>query len=237
MSSLTQLEVRSPDGNRFAVALEKERLTVGRLAELNDIALEPDPQQLVSRRAHCVLEREHGMWWVADSGSLNGTFLRRGVALEPVEGRAALRDGDVICLLARVPDAGEPSFWQLHFADPLATYRAAPVMPRARCLAYDRPQERLFLVEAGEPRPIALRPQEHRLVRHMAQRNADAGNAPVLCSHEELMAAVWDDEPLHRRDELTRLVWDLRHKIEVDPAQPRLLETEPRRGYRLRTCP
>ena len=35
------------------VALSGERITVGRLPDLNDIALEPDPEHLVTRAEHC----------------------------------------------------------------------------------------------------------------------------------------------------------------------------------------
>jgi DNA-binding winged helix-turn-helix (wHTH) protein len=68
----------------------------------------------------------------------------------------------------------------------------------------------------------------------MAERNAGAG-AAVLCTHEELMAAVWRDEPLHTREELAKLVWELRRTLEPFGAA-HLLENERGLGYRLRTC-
>jgi DNA-binding response OmpR family regulator len=49
------------------------------------------------------------------------------------------------------------------------------------------------------------------------------------------MHAVWADEPLHSREELAKLVWELRKKLEPFGAE-HLIENERRLGYRLRTC-
>ena len=70
----------------------------------------------------------------------------------------------------------------------------------------------------------------------MAERNAAIGGAPALCTHEELMHAVWADEPMHTRTELARLVWELRRQLEPLGAA-NLIENERRRGYRIHTCP
>ena len=77
---------------------------------------------------------------------------------------------------------------------------------------------------------------EKALVRYMVERNAAVGGSPALCTHDELMQAVWGDEPMHTRVELTKLVWELRKKLEPFNAE-HLIENAPRRGYRLRTCP
>ena len=74
----------------------------------------------------------------------------------------------------------------------------------SKCLRYDVDQARLVLVAGGERHEISIRAQAHRLVRYMAERN-EAGGAPALCSHEELMQAVWADEPMHSREELAKL--------------------------------
>jgi DNA-binding winged helix-turn-helix (wHTH) protein len=240
-----EVVVSGPDGTPApAIELTGDRVTIGRLPEANDVALEPDPQLLVGRVGHCVLEREGERWFVVDGGSVNGTFLRRGGSLDAVSSRTALRDGDVVCVLALVTDAEERRFFELAFhsgRDPQAT-RAAPVLaapPRAdleACLAYDMDEARLVLVRGDEQHEIRIRPQAHRLVRHMADRNGAAGGeAPVLCTHDELMEAVWLGEPLHSRGELAKLVWELRRALQPLHAA-HLLESEPRRGYRLRTC-
>lgn len=104
------------------------------------------------------------------------------------------------------------------------------------CLRYDFDEERLLLVQGAETREIQVRAQAHRLIRHMVERNVASGGAPALCTHEELMHAVWADEPMHTREELAKLVWELRKKLEPFDAGG-LIENERGRGYRLRTCP
>jgi hypothetical protein len=213
---------------------------VGRLPELNDIGLQPDPQRIVSRAGHCWFEREGRLWFVADGGSVNGTFLRRGNELQRVAGRTVLRDGDVVCVLAAVDATGERRFFELAFhaeADSQATRAVGPEAPPAaeQCLRYEVAQARLVLVRGGERHEIPIRAQAHRLVRYMAERNVDSGGSPALCTHEELMQAVWADEPMHSREELAKLVWELRRKLEPFGSE-HLIENERRLGYRLRTC-
>lgn len=105
----------------------------------------------------------------------------------------------------------------------------------SQCLSYDVEQARLVLVRNGERHEISIRAQAHRLVRYMVDRN-EASSGPVLCTHEELMEAVWADEPMHTREELAKLVWEVRKKLEPFGAA-QLIENERRRGYRLQTCP
>ena len=238
------LSLRDPDGVSLrALELTGGRLTVGRLPNANDVALEPDPQQLVGRMAHCTLERDGSRWVVVDGGSVNGTFVRRGEELRPVSGRTVLEDGDVVCILGFVSDDGERRYFELVVSatrDPDAT-RAAPV-PRAAparphlCIDYDRGASRFVLVHGAEREEIRIRAQAHRLVRYMVERNDAIGGGPALCTHDELMRAVWRDEPMHTREELAKLVWELRRKLEPFGGV-QLVETEPRRGYRLHSCP
>jgi hypothetical protein len=232
--------VSGPNGAQATtVALSGGRATVGRLSGVNDIALEPDPGKLVTRAGHCAFEREGAAWFVVDGGSVNGTFLRRGDDLRRVTGRTALRDGDVVCVLAAVDASGGRSFFELAFhaePDTQAT-RAAP-LPAARtdaCLRYDAGEARLLLLQDGEPHELSIRAQAHKLVRYMAERNAAGGGTPALCTHDDLMHAVWADEPMHSREELAKLVWELRKKLEPFGAE-HLIENERRLGYRLRTC-
>jgi hypothetical protein len=238
-----ELVVVGPGGARIASVPLAGRVTVGRLPELNDVALQPDPELFVSRTAHCVLVSVDGQWEIVDGGSVNGTYLRRGAELERVDGRAALRDGDVVCVLASVAEDGARHYFELAFRQGSrdSATRAAPA-PTVRgsaqpaCLEYDAQAARLVLRHGTTGHEIRLRPQGHRLVRHMAERNAAAGDTPVLCSHDELMQAVWQDEPMHTRLELARLVWELRRELRRLGAEE-LVESERGRGYRLRTCP
>src|SRR6476469_4697803 len=155
-----------PDGRVIAsVSLSGRRVTVGRLPGVNDVALEPDPEMLVTRAAHCTFEREGTRWFVVDGGSVNGTFLRRAGSLEQVAGRMPLQDGDVVAVLASLSEAGERRFFELPFheaRDSQAT-RAVPLAPAEACLWYDEAGARLLLVRSGEQDEIQIRPQVHRL--------------------------------------------------------------------------
>ena len=224
--------VSGPAGaDRATVALSGDRVTVGRLAEVNDISLEPDPEHLVTRAEHCVFERTGEAWSIVDGGGVNGTFVRRGGQLRQVSGRMPLRSGDVVCVLASIPHQEVPRYFELAFetsADSQAT-RAAQAHDLEDCLSYDPGEARLVLVHEGEQHELHIRAQAHKLVRYMAER------APSLCTHEELMHAVWGDEPMHSREELAKLVWELRKELEPFDAG-HLIENERRLGYRLRTC-
>jgi DNA-binding winged helix-turn-helix (wHTH) protein len=104
------------------------------------------------------------------------------------------------------------------------------------CLSYDLDEARLLLVRGAEKHEIQVRAQAHLLIRYMVERNAASGGAPALCTHDELMHAVWADEPMHTREELAKLVWELRKKLEPFDAA-HLIENERGRGYRMLTCP
>jgi hypothetical protein len=237
MESAAEVVVSGPGLARRTVSLAEERATVGRLPDANDIALGPDPERLVTRVAHFAFEREGNRWFVVDGGSVNGTFVRRGADRQRVDQRMALHDGDVVSVLASAPDNGERRYFELAFhavGDSQAT-RAVPSDRAGDCLRYDADAARLLLVRNGEEHEVPIRAQAHRLVRHMVERNDAAGGSAVLCTHDELMRAVWADEPMHTREELAKLVWELRKKLEPLGAE-HLIENERRLGYRLRTC-
>jgi hypothetical protein len=230
--SAVNVVVSSPDGSELTtLELSGDRVTVGRLPEMNDIALEPDPELLVTREGHCTLEHEGAHWFVVDGGSVNGTFLRRRGKLNQLTERTALHDGDVVCVLASAEDPEHKQYFELAFqavGDSQATRPALQTM--GACLSYEPDEARLVLVTGNERHEIEIRAQAHKLVRHMAERS------PALCTHDELMDAVWGDEPMHSREELAKLIWELRKKLEPFGAED-LVENERRRGYRLHICP
>jgi DNA-binding response OmpR family regulator len=87
--------------------------------------------------------------------------------------------------------------------------------------------ERRLLAIEGRP-PARLTPLELRLVQALL---ASAGE-PVVA--ERLIAHVWGGRAEGDRQLLKQLVRRLRQKIERDPSQPELLETDTGVGYRLR---
>ncbi|HZR40080.1 MAG TPA: winged helix-turn-helix domain-containing protein [Ktedonobacteraceae bacterium] len=240
------LEICGPDRQTFRVELTKERTTIGRFEVYNDIALEPDPQSLITRKGHCTVERNMEGWWIVDNASVNRTFVRRieppegGSRMEIVRGRAPLHNGDTILILGKLVETGSPLYWELTFNDPEPTHDARHVqqlVEQSACLEYDWVQAKLFLVDGTSRIEIPhLPPQEHKLVRYMAQRNQANGNVPVMCSYEELITAIWGDEPFHKETEINHLVWVLRKKLEPDPKNPIFLQTVHGLGYRLVTC-
>jgi DNA-binding winged helix-turn-helix (wHTH) protein len=152
--------------------------------------------------------------------------------------RTALRDGDVVCILGSIGESGERRFFELAFhaaRDSQDTRAVLTPEAATECLHYDPDEARLVLVQGGEKHEIHIRAQAHRLVRYMVERNAASGGTPALCTHDELMHAVWADEPMHSRVELAKLVWELRKKLEPFEAE-HLIENERRLGYRMRTC-
>jgi hypothetical protein len=222
-----------PGADPATVELRGERVTVGRLPDVNDIALEPDPEHLVTRAEHCVFVRSGDAWSIVDGGGVNGTFVRRGSELKQVVGRMPLRDGDVVSILASIPHQEDPRYFELAFettADSQATRAAPSPEPSGDCLSYEAEEARLVLVHDGERHELNIRAQAHKLARYMAER------APALCTHSELMKAVWGDEPMHSREELAKIVWELRKELEPYDAG-HLIENERGLGYRLRTCP
>ncbi len=232
---LPVLKVHGPCGERFTVELAKDRLTIGRFRELNDIGLEPDPQQLITRRAHCVIERDADTWWIIDNGSVNRTFVQREDRMEVVEGRKDIEDGDSIRILGMLTESGDPVYWDLVFHDPLRTHPVTQDLSTVY-LEYDWLQAKLFQVKGSRRDEIGnLRPQEHKLIRYMDQRNRNNGYVAVMCAYEELITAIWGDEIGHIESEVNHLIWELRQKVEIDPNEPRFLQAVKGLGYRLQT--
>jgi hypothetical protein len=229
------LDVRGPEGRAFSVEMTSDRMTIGRLGAFNDVALEPDPQQLVSRKTHCAIERKNGAWCVVDSGSVNRTYIRRGDALEPVNGSAPLHDDDAILILGRTAANETPQYWEIVLRDPFKTRRIAWA-PLQAFLTYDPVSARMYRVEGPDRKEIHdLRPQEHKLIRYMDERNRAQGGEPVMCTYEEMIGAVWGNAAVHTEAEINHLVWELRKKIEPEPGAPRFLQTVRGLGCRLVT--
>ena len=103
---------------------------------------------------------------------------------------------------------------------------------------YDEVEERLFRERDGAREQLPLSPQQHRLVSFMADRNHLAGDGkPVLCTREELITAVWGDEPDHGPQDLAYLIHQLRARLGESCEDPPLIVNERGRGYRLMLSP
>jgi two-component system, OmpR family, KDP operon response regulator KdpE len=75
---------------------------------------------------------------------------------------------------------------------------------------------------------VRLTPIEYRLLALLAK------HAGKVLTHDVLLREIWGPEFTSQRHYLRVHMAQLRHKIEANPARPRLLLTDPGVGYRLR---
>jgi two-component system KDP operon response regulator KdpE len=73
---------------------------------------------------------------------------------------------------------------------------------------------------------IHLTPKEYDLLLYLIQ------NPGRVLTHRTLLGAVWGGESVEQSEYLRVFIGQLRKKIEVDPAKPQYIVTEPWIGYR-----
>ena len=96
----------------------------------------------------------------------------------------------------------------------------AAIVARELILDFDK---RLIQVRG---QAVHLTPKEFELLRELAL------NAGKPVSHKRLLQAVWGPDYGEQTEALRVMVNQLRKKIEVDPANPKFIRTEPWIGYR-----
>jgi len=74
---------------------------------------------------------------------------------------------------------------------------------------------------------IHLTPIEFKLLAVLARYNGK------VLTHRQLLKEVWGHASAEQEHYLRNYIHTLRHKLEVDPARPLYLRTEPGVGYRL----
>lgn len=85
--------------------------------------------------------------------------------------------------------------------------------------------DRRQVTRSGQP--VRLTPKEYEVLARLAR---DAGK---VIGHRDLLVAVWGAAHAEDTQYLRVVIGQLRHKLEDDPAQPVLIQTEPAIGYRL----
>lgn len=95
---------------------------------------------------------------------------------------------------------------------------------RAGTLAVDLVR-RVVTVSGAE---VHLSPTEYKLLAVLIR------HAGMVCTQRQLVREVWGHHVVDDTQNLRVVVAQLRRKIEADTARPRLLQTEPGVGYRLR---
>ncbi|MBS2015086.1 MAG: response regulator [Deltaproteobacteria bacterium] len=76
---------------------------------------------------------------------------------------------------------------------------------------------------------VHLTPNEYKLFAYLMK------NAGKVLTHRQLLKEVWGPAYATQTHYLRVYMVQLRHKLEIDAAQPRYLVTEPGVGYRLKT--
>lgn len=87
--------------------------------------------------------------------------------------------------------------------------------------------ERRLVTVSGKP--VRLTPIEYRLLSMLAR------HAGRVLTHDVLLREVWGPGYTQQHHYLRVYMAQLRHKLEGEPARPRILITEPGVGYRLRS--
>ena len=89
--------------------------------------------------------------------------------------------------------------------------------PGALCGAVGRPRQ-----------PVHVTPNEFKLLALLAQ------HAGKVLTHRQILKDVWGPAYAAQTHYVRVHMAELRKKIAIDPARPRLLVTEPGVGYRMR---
>ena len=227
------LILKSLNGDQTNFTISNEKLLVGRLPDINDIALQPDPQCLVTRHMHCFIELRNSIGWLIDNASRNGTFLKRNNMMQKIVGEIKLQYNDCICILGEINDRSNVKYWELIYKDPLST---KDFVSEQTTVFYDWIQAKLIINIDGKQEEVnTLTPLEHKILRYMDQRNKHNNNVPVMCSYDELISAVWDDKYSHTPNDINHIVAALRKKIEKDYKNPSILTNIRGLGYRFIT--
>jgi two-component system KDP operon response regulator KdpE len=97
-----------------------------------------------------------------------------------------------------------------------------PPIVHAGDLVIDMP--RRLVTRAGEP--VHLSPKEYDLLVKLAEADGK------VLTHKELLVSVWGPAHVNDMQYLRVFIGQLRQKIEADPAEPKLILTQPGIGYR-----
>ena len=82
-------------------------------------------------------------------------------------------------------------------------------------------------VKRGEEE-VHLSPKEYELLAELV------ANAGKVLTHRHILSKIWGPAHVEDAPYLRVFIRSLRHKVEIDPARPRHILTEPGVGYRLK---
>lgn len=158
-------------------------------------------------REHARIRREGWRWMLEDLGSTNGTILNGERITAPTE----IRDGDMI-------GVGDVTF---QFHDPDTTTADSP-FPELEVDAA------AGIVRVNR-KAVSLSPKEYLLLNYLYERRGQ------VCSKDDIGRTVWAEYQAGGifDYQIENLVRRLRTRIEIDPANPKLLLTIRGLGYKL----
>lgn len=185
---LPWLEVLSPQAQRREIPLTQNRISIGREGYPSDLPLGPDSHSLISQ-SHCYLELRHSGWWLTVNGK-NATLLCQNGKLKEIHGQVLLSDESTFCLLGLVEN-NTRLYWSITLHDPGQTQADPSPHSVPLSLKCDRARGTVWCIREKHTEGIELTPNEWKIIDYMLERNQHAHNAPVLCTNEELLEAVY----------------------------------------------
>jgi pSer/pThr/pTyr-binding forkhead associated (FHA) protein len=208
------LIVQREDAPDEEIRWEQSVLTIGR-DPTNNLVID---DKRVSRR-HARFERDDAGFYIHDLESTNGTYLNQ----QRISGAQLLRNNDEVWVGDRV----------IIFRDPEATMKGTPPpIVRQRLL---EPEEELRIDSKakevylrGKVLDPPLTAKEFQLLELLYNHKGE------VISKEAIAQGVWDYE-VYDYNAIDALVYRLRHRVEVDPSNPRYLVTVRGFGYKLLT--
>lgn len=241
--SVPSLKIIAPDGSERVVKLERACYTIGRIPELNDLAL-VDLDGVITRKSHCLLKQVEGSWWIEDR-STNGTIVTRQqtqVQLQDLQNpEVELYCGDRILI----------HNWQLVFSDPSqalynttkdlkglifkSKYQTPFVFNLTELNLYQIQPEGKLIVQG-------LRPKARDLLFYMAQQNLSNDNQATICSYQNIKNALWQADERYGigNDDIYTLAKEIRKSFkdasaiaEIEDRSYIWLETIKKVGLRL----
>ncbi len=208
------LIVQREDAPDEEIRWEQSVLTIGR-DPTNNLVID---DKRVSRR-HARFERDDVGFYIHDLESTNGTYLNQ----QRISGAQLLRNNDEVWVGDRV----------IVFRDPEATMKGTPppivrqrLMEPEEELRIDSKAKEVYL--RGKVLDPPLTAKEFQLLELLYNHKGE------VISKEAIAQGVWDYE-VYDYNAIDALVYRLRHRVEVDPSNPRYLVTVRGFGYKLLT--
>jgi pSer/pThr/pTyr-binding forkhead associated (FHA) protein len=196
------------------VLLKMPLIRIGRgVSGEADIIVAPDDTQVSREHARLILEL--GRWLLEDC-SRNGTLVNGEIIHSQ---RVALRAGDRI----QIGRSFDFTFKDLNVtvASPVMEQQQLVVQPSANTHETPPTSNGIWVSPSaavwrdGICLPANLSRTEYRLLKFLSKRPGD------VCDFDTTIHTVWGKA--RKKDSLHELIYRVRRKIEVDPAQPRFL--------------